>query len=265
MAVPGKMEMNLFQLSCFRRRISNKNCWLILHESPEVLVTLRFSVMKNFWFSIPWAPTVLEHSGGWSTSALYPCATKGRECIALASKLPSPLEINGLRSRLKPISEGHPLSTWTKRKYSSFWRPWNGVNKQEGSRREHVFTTRKFLKWSLMCVMQLRTFFTSHATSDATLPTAELRKLYRDTVLWGGHVTPYTGITCYILHLCDQSFLCSLLQICFRCKTSTLFTSPVNFSWIPLFQWSYSESANVGSWYLVRTSSIKCRVEAYLD
>ena len=153
MAVPGKMEMNLFQLSCFRRRISNKNCWLILHESPEVLVTLRFSVMKNFWFSIPWAPTVLEHSGGWSTSALYPCATKGRECIALASKLPSPLEINGLRSRLKPISEGHPLSTWTKRKYSSFWRPWNGVNKQEGSRREHVFTTRKFLKWSLMCVL----------------------------------------------------------------------------------------------------------------
>ena len=86
-----------------------------------------------------------------------------------------------------------------------------------------------------------------------------------DTVLSGGNVTPYTGITCYILHLCDQSFLCSLLQICFRCKTSTLFTSPVNFSWIPLFQWSYSESANVGSWYLVRTSSIKCRVEAYLD
>jgi hypothetical protein len=83
-----------------------------------------FTMMENFWFSMPWAPTALRHCGGWSTSALYPYATRVHDSIALASKLPFPSEISGWRSRLKPRSEDHPLRNWTKRKFSSFWRPW---------------------------------------------------------------------------------------------------------------------------------------------
>ena len=89
-----------------------------------------------------------------------------------------------------------------------------------------------------VCVLQLGTF----SASDATLSTSELGKLYHDTVQWVGNVTPpYTGIMCYTWHpdhllsILFYVYFATWLQICFRCRTSTLFTSPVTHSWIPVF------------------------------
>ena len=74
----------------------------------------------------------------------------------------------------------------------------------------------------------------------ASLEAAFHKNLLPETVHSGRssfspYVMLYTGITCYILHPCDQSCSVLLLQICFHCKTSTLFISPVNHSCISVF------------------------------
>jgi len=41
------------------------------------------------WFAISWVPTVLRHSGGWSTLTVHPYARRVRWCIGLAQKVGS--------------------------------------------------------------------------------------------------------------------------------------------------------------------------------
>jgi hypothetical protein len=156
----------------------------------------------------PWALTALKHSGGWSTSALYPYATRGRGQISLASKL-----LSSLKSAAGgPDSSQDPrVILWAPGRKASFLRFWDlgvavlGVDKQEESRREHLFYPKAIFQMiTQVCVVPLRTCPTSDTTSNATLSSSELRKVYHDTVLWLGK--------CYALHWCrspcDQS--CSM-------------------------------------------------------
>jgi hypothetical protein len=141
----------------------------------------------------------------WFSMSWAPTALKysgGRSALALypcTARVRGRLafkEISGGRSRLKPRPEDHPLSAWTKRKWCNF-------------RRNIVYFR-----------------------SPKTLPWYRFMRGKCYALHWYQllHFTPRS--------FCDQS--CSMFtsqpdQICIRCKTSTLFTSQINHSWIHVF------------------------------
>ena len=198
-------------ISCCRCRIWKQ---IGCARSPEVGCQKVLPWWRNLWFPIPSAPTALKHSGGWSTLALYFCATRVRGALLL--------QANDFQPRK-----------------SAAWGPEHLEEKQ--------FAYPKHISQMItgVCTVQLRTFSASDTTSDATLSTSELRQLYPDTVLWGEkcyalhwyhllYLTSATHYTQIILRsILFYVYIATSLQSGFRCKTSTQFTSPLNHSRIP--------------------------------
>ena len=94
----------------------------------------------------------------------------------------------------KPRPEGYPLSSWTKRKFLFVLSTLDCrcLKKRDQKKVKKQFVYPKHISQMIteVCAVLLRTFSASDATSDATLSSSELRKLYPDTVFGEiSHVT----------------------------------------------------------------------------
>jgi len=82
MTIPEKREVK----SCCNFLQSLKNLKKMPHEKSRSFGHQKFLPWwRSFWFSISWAA---QHSGGWSSSARYPCATRFRslDCRCLEKR-----------------------------------------------------------------------------------------------------------------------------------------------------------------------------------
>jgi hypothetical protein len=205
--------------------------WCCYLETPEVLAVKKVLPWWIFWFSIPGAPTVLTHSRGWSTSALYLCDTSVRGCIALASKLLPRLE----SAAVGPDWGQDPRVTlWVpgwKESFSWFCRPWTGGAWRREARRKSTENLLIQMINHVLCKCQLLHI-------RWTLSTCELRKIYYARIYdWKmlrlALVSPATPfIQNFLRSILFHVYFTTWLQICFRYKTLTLFPSTVNQSWI---------------------------------
>jgi len=237
-------------------------------RSPEVGRHNVLPWWRNFWFSIPWPQREINfgsvslcYKGSWALCSY-------NQHVVSVGNPQREVEIE-----VKPRPEGHSLRISTKRK---FFFVLSTLNCRCLEKREHKTVEKQFRAseehfsddhWSVCCAIahsRLRCNFRRYLVyfrKPETLPWYRFKTVKCSALHWyqSLHLTSARFYVQIVLRaILFYGYFATWLQIRFRCKTSTLFTSPVNYSWVLVFR--KSQRILICLCWAVRERSLLLRV-----